>query len=216
MKKLISIVLVMLFTSAVYASTVSVCGFASGGSPLVRIYDITSSTQTQNWTSTGVTERSVGLSKSCYYYPVSLTAGHTYQIDWEDAVSPTKVASEYLYELQTYVDASVSSRSTLTSPVTASVILYGTGNTSVNCNSGGTNNLKFTTAGGIPISGATIYFYLTSDYQSGNTSMSYIKAQTSTGNDGCPANIVYLQSGFNYTAVYQASGYQNATASFAL
>ncbi|MDA8170317.1 MAG: hypothetical protein M0Z48_00610 [Nitrospiraceae bacterium] len=98
------------------ASTVSVCNFPSGSAAEVRIYDLTSASLVVNTTATGVTERAgLGLSKSCYDYTVALTAGHAYQIDWEDAATPAHVASETLYEEQTYADAATSSRASQTS-----------------------------------------------------------------------------------------------------
>ncbi len=87
------------------ASTVSVCNFPSGSAAEVRVYDLTAGAQITNWTNTGVSERAVALSTSCYDYTVALTAGHAYQIDWEDGAAPTKVASETLCENQTAVAA---------------------------------------------------------------------------------------------------------------
>lgn len=76
---------------------VSVCNMPSSSAVQIRIYDMSDAAEDVAWTATGVTERAVGLSKSCYHYTATLEPGHLYQIDWRDAASPTKVASEMLY-----------------------------------------------------------------------------------------------------------------------
>ena len=87
------------------AATVSVCNMASSISAQVRIYNITTITEVVAWTNTGVTERVVGMSKSCYYYNATLTSGQAYQIDWRNSATPTQIASEYLYETDTGIAA---------------------------------------------------------------------------------------------------------------
>ena len=82
-------------------TTVSVCNMPSTTAVQVRVYDITDAAEDVAWTNTGVTERAVGMSKSCYYYAATLETNHSYQIDWRDSGTPTKVASETVYEIQT-------------------------------------------------------------------------------------------------------------------
>ena len=339
MKKFI-IPILILVSSFANASTLEVCNFPSGISPLIRIYDATISTQTQTWTNTGVVERQVdpSLAKSCYLYTsATLTAGHAYQVDWKDQAVPTKIASESLYEVNTYVDAAVSTRSTFTSstPVAltsgehtaiisnvetgldgqgytmiragkldnldASVSsrstltgipqtgdayaivngIYGSqttynwlvtillpylsngtngifdvinsptignsaiktalnalptgidaqltsshgsgswaaggsGNTAVNHNFGGADNLRYVDTNSNAIAGADIYAYLASDYSAGRLSATYIQAKAKTGADGRWLAPVYLQSGLQYTLVYSAKGYSTTTVTIQL
>ncbi|MBI5634862.1 MAG: hypothetical protein HZA15_15450 [Nitrospirae bacterium] len=96
-KIIITLMLLMGVMNAAPANattTVSVCNMPSAAAVEIRVYDNTDSAEDVAWTATGVTERAVGLSKSCYHYDATLTAAHTYQIDWRDAATPTKVASD--------------------------------------------------------------------------------------------------------------------------
>jgi len=125
MKHILSILLILILCTLSSAATLFVCGMPASSPVQVRVYDITDIAEDVAWTATGVTERSVGLSKSCYNYTATLTAGHAYQIDWRDSVTPTRTASETIYEMDSYVDAAISSRlATLeyTAPPTASAI----------------------------------------------------------------------------------------------
>jgi len=123
-KKIITIFLAMLISTAAYAYTSVrfVCNMPSSAAVQVRVYDVTGASETVAWTATGVSERAVGLSKSCYYYTATLTAGSAYQIDWRDSGTPTKVASETIANTDSWLDAALSSRPTL-SQIEASTVL---------------------------------------------------------------------------------------------
>jgi len=114
-KKITIIFLMMLISATAYAYTSVrfVCNMPSSSSVQVRVYDVTAASEIVAWTATGVSERSVGLSKSCYYYTSTLTAGNAYQIDWRDSGTPTKVASETLSNTDSWMDAALSGRPTL-------------------------------------------------------------------------------------------------------
>jgi hypothetical protein len=76
--------------------------------------------------------------------------------------------------------------------------LFGTGNTAVNENTGGTGNLLYQYLG-VGIAGATIRAYLTSDFNAGNF---IIQGQTTTNSLGGFAQPLFLQSGASYTLTW--------------
>lgn len=74
----------------------SVSGFASSKTVQIRIYNLTTATETVAWTATGVIERANGEGYSTYYYNYAITAGHEYIVDWKDNSSPIKTAAELI------------------------------------------------------------------------------------------------------------------------
>lgn len=72
----------------------SVTGFDSAKTVQIRIYNVTTTTETVAWTATGVTERANGEGKSTYWYNYALVAGNEYIIDWKDNSSPIRTAAE--------------------------------------------------------------------------------------------------------------------------
>lgn len=94
--RILSALCLLLLSAPVSAAVVSVCNMPSAATVQVRVYDITATTETVAWTSTGVTERANGQGKSCYNYTATLTAGHDYQIDWQDNSTPVRTAGEVM------------------------------------------------------------------------------------------------------------------------
>lgn len=92
------------------------------------------------------------------------------------------------------------------------------GYTSVNQDTGGTDNLRFVlgNSGGPGVDGAIIYAYLSSDYALGNVGSAYVKGQSITG----PVNGVsgrwltpmVLANGASYTLVFSDSQTLTTTA----
>lgn len=193
-------------------SIIAVTNMPSASPVEVRIYDITSATLIQDWTNAGVVERAVGLDLSCYYYSTALTAGHAYQIDWRDSSVPTKVASEILYELQTNVNDSISSI-----PVDVDTQLSashgaapwgasGSGNTLVDHNTGGADNLRYIDSLGAGIDNADIKAYLKADYDADHKADVYVKDYSKTKTDGRWQWPMHLDSGFTYTLEFYKQG----------
>jgi len=102
----------------------------------------------------------------------------------------------------------------------------GTGDTAVDHNTGGTDNLKFEVTSGTNVTGidgADVRAYLASDYTAGRRSTAYVKGQTETGPvggvSGRMPSPMYLQSnsGSNtYTIEFNGAGYQTATTTIAI
>jgi len=81
----------------------------------------------------------------------------------------------------------------------------GLGETAINHNTGGdADNLRYVTAGGDPVAGATIRAYKKADYDAGNLSL--VQAITYTDNNGRWAVPVYLPTGNTYTIVFEKQG----------
>jgi hypothetical protein len=98
------------------------------------------------------------------------------------------------------------------SPATGSIdkllggISVGGGNIAVNHNTGGTDNLRYTTSAGAGISGAIVKAFLKTDYDAGNRSDSYLKGRTVTDVNGRWLTDLYLDSGYTYTILFYKSG----------
>lgn len=82
----------------------------------------------------------------------------------------------------------------------------GTGNTTVNHNTGGADNLAYKTSGGAGIEGAYIHAFLKTDYDAGNWSDEFIKGQTTTNAAGQWTNSMMLSSGLTYTVRFYKIG----------
>lgn len=96
-------------------------------------------------------------------------------------------------------------------PASAAAI-YGSGDTAVNHDTGGSDNLRFVTALNVGIDNADIKAYLKSDYDAGNLSEIYVKARTITDINGRWEHSIYLDSGNTYTIVaYKQGAYDPAS-----
>jgi hypothetical protein len=71
----------------------------------------------------------------------------------------------------------------------------GSGTIPVDQDTGGTDALRYVTAGGVGIPRATILAYLATDYAAGHTGSAYVVASTSTGPDGRWAAPLLLDPG---------------------
>jgi len=92
------------------------------------------------------------------------------------------------------------------------VIIYtessflGTGDTTVNHNTGGADNLAYKTAEGAGIEGAYVHAFLKTDYDAGNWTDGYIKGQTTTNAAGRWTNNMMLSSSLTYTVRFYKIG----------
>lgn len=87
----------------------------------------------------------------------------------------------------------------------------GTGDTAVNQDFGGTNALQATYAG-VARGGIVIKAFLTSDYSAGNTTDSYVKARTTSLDNGSFAQNLMLSHGLDYTLLFIYNGVSVSTA----
>lgn len=85
----------------------------------------------------------------------------------------------------------------------------GTGDTIVNHNTGGTDNMQFVTAGGAGIAG-DVQAFVASEYTA-NPATAVVRGQARTGDDGRWLTNMMLTSGTAYTFVFSAPGYQVST-----
>ncbi len=83
--------------------------------------------------------------------------------------------------------------------------VFGTGPTAVDHNYGGANALAYKTAGNAGVAGATIFCYLTSDYNAGNRGQGFLQGRTITTTGGIWQSPLYLNPGA-YTLVYFLPG----------
>ena len=81
----------------------------------------------------------------------------------------------------------------------------GSGDISVNHDSGGTDNLAYKTSGGAGIDNAMVRAYLTSDYTAGNTAESFVKGRVRTAATGRWTNSMRLDAGA-YTFEFSKQG----------
>jgi len=81
----------------------------------------------------------------------------------------------------------------------------GDGETAVNHDTGGTDNLAYQTSGGDPIEDATVRAYLKSEYDS-SPQTATVKAITTTDANGRWVDTIYLTSGTAYTLVFEKTG----------
>jgi len=81
----------------------------------------------------------------------------------------------------------------------------GTGDTAVNHDTGGTDNMTVLDSNNAGIDGATITAYLKSDYDAGNQSTPFIKGSTKTKSDGTWVDSLWLDSG-TYTIRFEKIG----------
>jgi hypothetical protein len=88
----------------------------------------------------------------------------------------------------------------------------GPGNTAVNHDTGGTDNLRYM-SGGVGIDNATIHAYLKTNYDAGLRSSAYIIGQSTTNINGRWSSPIYLDTGNTYTIVFYKQGsYATSTA----
>ena len=73
----------------------------------------------------------------------------------------------------------------------------GTGDTAVNHNTGGIDQLRYE-YNGVGVDNATIVAYLKADYQAGNTGSGSARGSSTTGPDGRWLNPIFLDAGFTY------------------
>lgn len=78
---------------------------------------------------------------------------------------------------------------------TACGVTVGGGSVPVNHDYGGTDNLAYKTADGVPIDNAEIRIYLQSDYDAGHFGNEYIKGSTTTDVNGRWLNVIMLDPG---------------------
>jgi hypothetical protein len=91
----------------------------------------------------------------------------------------------------------------------------GTGDTLVNHNTGGTDNLRFTTAAGAGIDNALITAYLKTEFDA-NPLTATRQAQVYTEADGRWATPMMLDHGLTYVFVFSAPGFNTVTATQAV
>jgi hypothetical protein len=77
------------------------------------------------------------------------------------------------------------------------------GKVAVDHNTGGTDNLRYTTVGGAAISGAAIRAYVAADYAAGTYTL---RARTTTTDTGRWSTPMYLDGGVPYTLVFEKPG----------
>jgi len=97
------------------------------------------------------------------------------------------------------VDGDIAKDSTLAT-------LLGSGNTAVDHDTGGEDNLRFATLAGVGVDNASIVAYLKADYDAGNMGPSYVKGNSITDVNGRWARPIYLDSGNTYTIVAYKQG----------
>lgn len=85
----------------------------------------------------------------------------------------------------------------------------GNGDTLVNQNTGGVDNLQYLDISNNPVDNGLIRAYLTSDYTA-NAATARVRANATTIADGRWANPMYLDHGLNYTFVFEKPGVLNA------
>lgn len=107
------------------------------------------------------------------------------------------------------LDAAVSTRATPEDVEGGGGGSAGTGDTPVNHNTGGTDNLRFTTAGGAGIDGAEVIAYTTEEWDA-DPKTAEPRGRAFTGSDGRWANVMMLDAG-EYTFVFNKSGYDTVT-----
>lgn len=112
MKKLYFIILFLLF--AVHAQAIDVCNVPANKTVQYALYDKTGAAWIQaTYTATGVTELPSPSDdgNSCYAVSTALTAGSKYTAYWKCTdCSPVSYAQEAIDSYQTYIDASITSR----------------------------------------------------------------------------------------------------------
>jgi hypothetical protein len=88
--------------------------------------------------------------------------------------------------------------------------IEGSGDTAVDHNTGGVDNLRYVyqMQG---IDNATIKVYLKTDYDAGNRSDAYVKARSKTKTDGRWQWPVYLDTGFTYSIIFYKQGIYGPT-----
>jgi hypothetical protein len=79
----------------------------------------------------------------------------------------------------------------------------GAGNTPVNHDTGGADNLKYVTGAGAGIQGASVRAYVKSEYDAG---VFTVRGETVTKADGTWASNMMLNSGVTYTIVFFKAG----------
>jgi len=111
------------------------------------------------------------------------------------------------------MDYSVAStRTDLTASIAAvKALLNGTGDTAVDHNTGGADNLRVTTSGGVGVDNVTIKAYLKSDYDAGNNGDTYIQGRGITKADGRWTYPIYLDAGSTYKIVFYKQGEYKVT-----
>lgn len=92
----------------------------------------------------------------------------------------------------------------------------GTGDVSVNHNTGGTDNLRAVDQSGAGIDNMEIAVYLKSDFDAGNQAISYRKAWSTTKLDGRWRRPVNLDSGLDYTVLFFKEGRRQVTKEISL
>lgn len=92
-------------------------------------------------------------------------------------------------------------------PINADALdgIIGSGDIEVDHNYGGTDNLSYVTEQGAGIGDAAVRAYLTADYNAGNRTTDYIRAEIRTSNDGRWQQSMMLDPAA-YTLVYFKSG----------
>ena len=85
-------------------------------------------------------------------------------------------------------------------------LISGSGDTAVNHNTGGVDNIRFLDGSGVPIDNVEIKAYLKTDFDAGNTGDVYIKGSSRTRVDGRWEWAINLDSGFTYTIMGYKQG----------
>ncbi len=134
------------------------------------------------------------------YGPIALPSEGEYTY-----VAGTIIAGVYVVILPEYPE----SRDIYTEIAAIQAMLtatYGDGDTAVDHNTGGADNLRYTTAGGVPVDDAIIEAYQCTAVQYDAGSRGAVKARSRTKTDGRWEWPVYLDSGFTYTIAFYKQG----------
>lgn len=103
-------------------------------------------------------------------------------------------------------DAAVNTLATLRDATPLkSTDIFGTGPTAIDNNYGDTNALTYKTSSGVGIAGATIFCYLTADYNAGNRGQGFLQGRTATTTGGIWQSPLFLNPG-SYTLIFFLPG----------
>ena len=83
----------------------------------------------------------------------------------------------------------------------------GSGDTEVDHDTGGSDNLTYLTAGAVGIEGAEILAYLKTDYDTGKLGSKYVKGESITDSNGQWASVMDLDAGTYTIQFYKAGKY---------
>ncbi len=190
----------LLFNSFCFAQQRGCDGLPKGHTVTISI--IRASDGVSIVTDVATIERAMTQDSSYVYNFTGEVPGVRYIVDCIDNTDNAYSFSFALESGDTYIDYSLSAIKTAVNGI---LITVGAGDTVIDENTGGTDHLRYV-YNSQGIDNADIKIYLKSDYDAGNRSNSYIKAQSRTKVDGRWQWPVYLDSGFTYTVVFYKQG----------